>query len=370
MADVYNNHARAYTTRLTLLTAESLAKREGGGIIIGGMKRQLTHNYQDIISLENLLLAWQEFIKGKKKRRDIQEFSFNLFDNIILLHEELANQTYRHGGYQAFRINDPKPRNIHKASVRDRLLHHAIYRILYPFFDRTFIADSYSCRIDKGTHKAINRFKGIGYRVSRNNTKTCWVLKCDIKKFFANIDHDILLVILREYITDKNILWLLKEVIESFETQVGKGLPLGNLTSQLLVNIYMNRFDQFAKHTLKARYYIRYADDFIFLSDSKYWLKIILFKIESFLLQELKLRLHPQKIFIKTLVSGVDYLGWIHFPHHRVLRTSTKRRIIRRIQEHSTEETLQSYLGLLGYGNTYRLQNEVLNKYWLWGSME
>ena len=341
----------------------------GGGIIIGSMKRQLCHTYQDIISLENLLLAWEEFIKGKKKRRDVQEFSFNLFDNIILLYEELANQTYRHGGYEAFRINDPKPRDIHKASVRDRLLHHAIYRILYPFFDRLFVTDSYSCRVDKGTHKAIERFRQMSYKASRNNTKTCWVLKCDIKKFFATIDHDILLTILREYIFDKDILYLLREVIDSFETATGKGLPLGNLTSQLLVNIYMNRFDQFIKHTLKAQYYIRYADDFVFLSNNKDCLNAILPQIKKFLFQELKLQLHPQKIFIKTLASGIDYLGWVNFPYHRVLRTATKRRMMRRVQEHLTQKTMQSYLGLLKHGNTFRLRNEVLNKYWLWGNM-
>lgn len=356
-------------TRLTLLTVESLAKREGGGIIIGSMKRQLRHTYQDIISLENLFLAWQEFIKGKKKRRDVQEFAFNLFDNIILLHQELANQTYRHGGYQAFRINDPKQRNIHKASVRDRLLHHAIYRKLYPFFDKTFIADSYSCQINKGTHKAIERFRQMSYKTSHNNTKTCWILKCDIKKFFATIDHAILLEILQEYIPDKYIFGLLREVIESFETATGKGLPLGNLTSQLLVNIYMNRFDQFVKHTLKAKYYIRYADDFVFLSDDKDCLNAILPQVKKILVRKFKTLSASPENFYKKLASGVDYLGWVHFPHHRVLRTTTKRRMMRRMQEHPTHETLQSYLGLLGHGDTYRLQNEVLNKCWLWGNI-
>ncbi len=155
-------------------------------------------------------------MKGKKNRKDVQEFQFNLMDNILSLHSDLTNQTYTHGGYEAFKINDPKPRDIHKASVRDRLLHHVIYRKLYPFFDKTFIADSFSCRLNKGTHKAINRFCDFAYKVSRNNTKTCWILKCDIRKFFANIDHDILLNILREHIEDENIIKLLENIIESF----------------------------------------------------------------------------------------------------------------------------------------------------------
>ncbi|MCK9588627.1 MAG: hypothetical protein M0Q93_04585, partial [Terrimicrobiaceae bacterium] len=106
-----------------------------------------------------MLEAWKEFLRGKRSRKDVQEFELNLMANVLALHRDLANKTYRHSPYQAFNISDPKPRNIHKASVRDRLLHHAIYRVLYPFFDKTFIADSYSCRLDKGTHKAINRLR-------------------------------------------------------------------------------------------------------------------------------------------------------------------------------------------------------------------
>lgn len=208
------------------------------------MKIQLSHTLQDIISVENLLEAWREFVCGKKNKKDVQEFSLPLMDNILALHYDLANHSYKHGGYQAFNISDPKPRNIHKATVRDRLLHHAIYRKLYPFFDRTFIADSFSCRKNKGTHKALNRFREFGRIVSKNNAKTCWLLKCDIEKFFANIDHEVLMNILQGYIPDKRIVWLLQKVISSFScARTGVGLPLGNLTSQLLVNIYMNEFD-------------------------------------------------------------------------------------------------------------------------------
>src|SRR3989339_1193924 len=153
------------------------------------MKIKFSHSFEEIVSMDNLLEAWKEFIKGKRHKKDVQILSLNLMDNIFSLHSDLLNHTYKHGGYQAFKICDPKPRDIHKASVRDRLLHHALYRKIYPFFDKTFISDAYSCRINKGTHRAINRFREVGYKVSKNNTKTCWVLKCDIRKFFANIDH-------------------------------------------------------------------------------------------------------------------------------------------------------------------------------------
>ena len=325
------------------------------------MRITLPARYEDIISVENLLEAWREFVRGKRHRRDVQEFSLRLMDSVFELHRDLRHRTYRHGGYQAFSIHDPKPRRIHKASVRDRLLHHAIYRILYSFFDRTFIADSYSCRIGKGTHRALNRFREFGYKVSRNNTRTCWVLKCDVRKFFASIDHGVLLAILRRYIPDGDVVWLLARVVGSFSsTASSKGLPLGNLTSQLLVNVYMNEFDQFVKHRLKARHYVRYADDFVILSNDRGWLERQVPRISAFLKERLHLELHPQKVSIRTLASGVDFLGWVHFPDHRVLRTMTKRRMMKRLKEHTSPATINSYLGLLKHGNAYRLVKEAL----------
>lgn len=323
-------------------------------------KTQLSHNYGDIISVENLLEAWREFVKGKTSRRDVQEFSLRLMDNVLLLHNDLRYHTYRHGSYQAFAIHDPKPRRIHKANVRGRLLHHAVHRVLYPFLDRVFIADSFSCRIGKGTHKALNRFRQFAYRASQNHTKTCWVLKCDIKKFFASINHGILLDIMARYVPDSDIQRLMGEVVGSFFSgRPGVGLPLGNLTSQLFVNIYMNEFDRFAKHDLKAEYYIRYADDFVILHEDKKYLENLLPLTRNFLETRLKLVLHPGKIYLKTFASGIDFLGWVHFPYHRVLRIATKRRVVKKARENSTKETAASYLGLLGHGNAYKLKRKL-----------
>jgi retron-type reverse transcriptase len=333
------------------------------------MKIQLSHKFENIISIENLLLAWREFIRGKKKRRDAQEFSLNLMDNVFQLYQDLKSLTYKHGGYQAFKINDPKPRDIHKASVRDRLLHHAIYGILYPFFNKTFIADSYSCRLNKGTHKAIKKFSKFARQVSKNNTRTCWALKCDIRKFFANIDHDILLDMLKQHIPNEDIIKLLENVIFSFSSEKDKniGLPLGNLTSQLFVNIYMNKFDQFIKHKLKVKFYIRYADDFIIFSENKEWLEKQIWLIKEFLRRELKLELHPNKILIKTVASGVDFLGMVNFSDYRVLRTKTKRRMLKKISGRYGElqnkiiskelfnQSLQSYLGILKHCNGHKM---------------
>jgi len=328
--------------------------------------------FKKIISLKNLLGAWEEFKRGKSKKPDVQEFYSTLEENIFELHKGLRTKTYRHSPYHHFRISDPKPRDIHKACVRDRLLHHALHRVLYTFFDKKFIHDTYSSRVGKGVHKAMCQFFAYAKKCSQNHTKTVWVLKCDIRKFFASVDHAVLFSILENYIHDKDVLRLLHEVVGSFtsrsnleESSKGSpcykvGLPLGNLTSQLLVNIYMNEFDQFVKHKLKVKYYIRYADDFVFLSQDRKYLEQILANSAVFLRDKLKLQLHPNKVSIQTFAPGVDFLGWIHFPDHRVLRTSTKRRMLKRtygLEEDSP--TVQSYVGMLGHGNGEKLKQAV-----------
>lgn len=321
------------------------------------------HTLNTIISIQNLFEAWKEFLNGKKNRVDVQEFQLNLMDNIISLHKDLTNKAYVHGGYIAFNISDPKPRNIHKATVRDRLLHHAIYRQLYPYFDKRFVHDSYSCRNSKGTHKAMERFKGCFSKESKNNTRSCFVLKCDVKKFFASIDQQRLISILSKHIENREVIGLLTKIIGSFHsTYPAVGLPLGNLTSQLLVNIYMNEFDQHMKHVLKVKYYIRYADDFVILSHNKQYLEELLPQISNFLLQKLKLTLHPEKVFIKPYSLGVDFLGWIHFPNHRVLRSATKRRMFKNLQLNGDKpEVVVSYLGMLKHGNSWKLQQKVIS---------
>lgn len=331
------------------------------------MKKFCTVSYHDIVSLENFYCAWSEFLVGKRTKLDVEEFSVRLMDNIMLLANDLSDMSYRHGGYKSFYVNDPKRRHIHKASVRDRLLHHAVYRKLYPYFDRHFIYDSYSCRLGKGVYKATDRFEIFARKVSQNHTKTCWVLKCDIRKFFDSIDHEVLMDVLTEHIPDKNILWLLQNIMDSFhgEQRHGAGLPLGNLTSQLFGNIYMNIFDQWVKHNLKQKYYIRYADDFVFLSDDKETLDSLIAPLRDFLFERLRLILHPNKIVLKPVSSGVDFLGWVKFPYHSTLRKKTKKRMLRKCADNPKEEVFRSYLGLLSHGNTYIVEQELRNLYWL-----
>lgn len=324
----------------------------------------------------------------KNRKDDVAEFTVKLSSNISDLYRDLLYSNYAHGLYESFIINNPKMRIIHKATVRDRLLHHSIYRILYPIFDRRFIFDSYSCRDFKGTHKALNRFRQFARKVSKNHRRTCWVLKCDVRKCFASIDHEVLMRVLRRHIADEATLELLWKVINSFHSEktgsvggvggLGKGLPLGNLTSQLLVNIYLNELDQFVKHGLKQRYYIRYADDFIIMHEDRDTLTDILPKIRDFLRYELKLELHPNKVSIETVSSGIDFLGWVHFSKYRVLRTTTKKRMFRNLlvkkvvmdgedggdgdeKSGKYEATINSYLGMLSHGNGYKLERAILS---------
>lgn len=329
-------------------------------------------NYGDLIRIENIFQAWNEFKVGKRKKKDVQVYERNLEDNLFTLHEELRKKIYKHGKYEEFYVHDPKRRHIHKASVQDRVLHHLLYKYLYPLYDINFIFDSYSCRLEKGTHKGIKRLEQFTRKVSKNYTKTSFALKLDIKKFFASVDHEVLSKLFYRNIKDKDILGLLSEVLNSFNSEVGegKGIPLGNLTSQIFANIYMNELDQFIKHNLKVKYYLRYADDFLLLSNSKKELENCLPSIREFLEKELELELHPNKIIFRELDWGIDFLGYIVLPHYILPRTKTKKRLFKKLKEKIGEEnfdqSLQSYLGYLTHANSFKLTQKLKNQVWLW----
>lgn len=347
-------------------------ERWGGGL----NRRKICHNVFDkIISLDNLFLAWREFRRGKKNKADVQEFEFNLEDNLFQLHSELKTKTYRHSNYTSFCVQDPKLRRIHKACVKDRVLHHAIFRILYPVFDQTFIFDSYSCRKDKGTHRAVSRLEHFAGKLSKNHRQNIFALKCDIKRFFDSIDHEILLNLIKKKIQDNNAIWLIERIIKSFEKDKDKGLPLGNVTSQLFANIYLNELDQFVKHKLKIKYYLRYCDDFVILGENEDGLVNLVNRISDFLKEKLKLSLHANKIIIRKYRRGVDFLGYVALPHYRVLRTKTKHRIFKKIKnkrrdyqnglisKESFNQSLQSYLGVLGHCEGWKIRKMIL--FWL-----
>ena len=341
------------------------------------------HLFDHIASKETLFTAWEEFRKGKQARKDVQEFERRLEQNLFALHRELKAGTYRHKPYSAFTICDPKQRRIHKASVQDRVLHHAVFSVLNPVFEPTFVAHSFSCQKGKGTHKAVNALDRMLKSVSRNSARSCFVLKCDVHQFFASVDHDTLLSIIERRVKDEKTIALLREIIGSFVAKdpnlFGKtGIPIGNLTSQLFANVYLNEFDQFIKQRLKIKHYIRYTDDFVIVSKSYKELEDYLELIRSFLKEKLHLHLHPHKVSVRKYKQGIDFLGYVLLPHHRVLRTKTKRRMYRRLREsvimhkagilteERVESSLQSYLGVLCHADSHDEQEELLNRYWFW----
>ncbi len=343
------------------------------------------HNiYHKLIIKENIFRGYKEFLVGKKKKRDVITFGKARNENLRKLHQSLINRTYKPGGYSQFYVRDPKLRLIHKATVVDRIVHHIVATELEPISESTFIAHSYSCRKDKGTHRGVLALKKMGLKASKNNSRVCWALKCDIKKFFASINHKILFEILERKIKDQDFLDLLGKIINSFysdrTTDISnkKGIPIGNLTSQTFSNIYLNELDQFIKQRLKVKYYIRYADDFVLFSENIRYLKNLLPKIDEFLKTKLDLELHPEKIILRKFGSGIDFLGYVVFPYHILLRTKTKRRVLRKIRtkinefkvgkisEEKVNETVQSYLGYLSHANAYEFKKELENLIWFW----
>lgn len=293
--------------------------------------------------------------KSKTKKSDVQEFEFNIEENILQLHKELRKWAYQHSGYTAFYITDPKLRHIHKACVRDRVLHHAIFRVLCPIFDPTFIFDSYSCRKGKGTHRAVKRLKKFARALSRNNHRNIFALKCDVKKFFDSIDQKIFTSLILKKIKDENAIRLIEKIIKSFEKDPDRGLPIGNVTSQLFANIYLNKLDQYIKHELKAKYYVRYRDDFVILGRKLADLLEQVKSISQFLSTELKLKLHPNKIIIRKYSQGIDFLGYVIRPYCITLRTKTKRRIIK----NARPSNLSSYIGVLKHCSGHATEKKI-----------
>lgn len=326
--------------------------------------------FEEISSFKNLHLAYLKARSCKRYRGYILEFSFNLESELLNLEEELLTQTYKHGKYREFTVKDSKKRKIKAAPFRDRIVHHALCNIIEPIFDRGFIYDNYACRKGKGTHRAIKRLQKF-----LRNKDNLYCLQCDISKYFDNVNHQIILEIVQKKIADQKTMWLIKEILEStFEKQPGIGIPIGNLTSQLFANIYLNELDQFVKQELREKYYLRYMDDFLILGKEKLDLWQDLKEIGEFLKDNLHLELHPKKVKIFPVKGGIDFLGYLIFKDYRFLRKSTVKRFVKRakvyqkklnegsITEEKFKNSLQSWKAYANYANSWRLQKDLFLK--------
>lgn len=330
-----------------------------------GQTANLSLDIADIISIKALSVAWKKFSRGKKSRKDVSAYQKTLDSNLTKLHRSLTAGTYTHHAYRRFTIHDPKQRQIHKATVSDRIVHQAIVSAIEPFFEPRFIYDSYSCRVNKGTHAGVLRLQTFLRKASRNNTRKVYALKCDIRKYFASIDHEILFNLVARYIKDDEVLELVRTIILSHGSETGKGIPLGNVTSQLFANIYLHELDWFIKQTVGVGHYIRYCDDFVVVSPDKEYLEQLIEPIRMFLQSSLRLDLHPTKVTICSWDQGVDFLGYVLKPHATLIRTKTRKRMITKTTSHN----LSSYLGICSHANAYGLSQVIRLIAWQRGTL-
>lgn len=307
--------------------------------------------------------AWKKFKQGKTNKYGIQEFSFYLEKHIHEISNVLKNKTYAPQPYRSFYVYDPKKRNIHAAEVVDRVVQQALFQTIEPIFEKYFIDDSYSSRF--GTHAGINRLEKFIKKETKNYNKTAYVLKCDIRKFFDSIDHNILKSLIRKSIHDEDVLWLIDTIIDTFHKNNGKGLPLGNVTSQLFGNIYMHVFDHFIKHDLKIKHYVRYCDDFVIVHQDSLYLESIIPIIEEFLKSRLIIQLHEKKREIRKVSQGIDFLGYVLMPYYRLVRKTTKKRIFRKYKAGLDNAQKQSYKGVLFHAKSYKINKKLSDLEWL-----
>lgn len=324
--------------------------------------------YEKISDFENLHGAYLKARRCKRYRKEVLLFTRNVEEELLTLQEELVSGTYMTGQYRRFMVFEPKQREILALPFRDRVVHHAICTIIEPLFERRFIFDSYGCRVGKGTHSGSARLVDFLRRAQRV-WDTVYCLKADISKFFPSVDHGDLKRVIRRIIRCKRTLKLLDEIIDSIPGQ--KGIPIGNLTSQIFANVYLDELDHFVKEKLQVKFYIRYMDDFVLLHSDKKLLHYCKAEIATFLKEELKLGLNA-KTSVFPISRGVDFLGYRTWPTHKLLRKRSvigMRRRLKKLSERyrrgaitleDIRPIIASWLGHTKHANSYNAVKRVL----------
>ncbi len=319
--------------------------------------RRVNHLFGAVTSHENLMGSFRLALKGCKRTPSVCRFIFHLESELIGLQDALISGEYRPGGYRFFTIQDPKARIIAEAPFRDRVVHHAVVRVLTPVYERRFIYDSYATRVGKGTHASVRRAQQFV-------RKRPWYLKADIEKFFDSVDHGILMEIIERKIKDRRLLSLLRVIIDNAPVP-GKGLPIGNLTSQFLANVYLDPLDHHVKETPRAPPYLRYMDDFVLFGHSSSEMLAWKERIETFLSDHLALRLHARATYINRSAHGLSFLGMRIFPNLLRLRPANRRRSLKHIRNrvrqwregYITEERMaQSLTSIVGHLRFFQFQ--------------
>ena len=321
--------------------------------------------WQQVTAPENLWHAYIKAKKGKSRRPDVAKFSMQVEIELADLRHALITGTYQPAGYRQFYIHDRKPRLISSAPFRDRVLHHALIQVVEPLFEAEFSECSWACRQSKGTHQAVQTYQRWAKRYA-------YALKMDVAEYFHSIDHARLLQKLKKIIDDADIIRLFQSIIESIGSTAGKGLPIGNLTSQVLGNLYLNDLDHFITDTLRFRTYLRYVDDMVILSDSKTALWSALELIKQKLAEDF-LVLHPRKVYVTPTRCGLDLLGYRVYPHFIKLRHDNGYRFRRRLQKNilayqqgsidfgKLDASVQAWLGHAKQADTYGLRKALFS---------
>ncbi|MBC8311344.1 MAG: group II intron reverse transcriptase domain-containing protein [Candidatus Marinimicrobia bacterium] len=381
------------------------------------MQSTLFHENQNDKALTDLFQAYFDARKYKRNTINALAFEKHLEENIFSLHDEIVARQYEPQKSICFIVDKPVKREIFAAHFRDRVIHHLIYNYISPIFDKTFINDSFSCRVGKGTHYGINRVDHFIRSCSENYSKPCYILKLDIKGYFMAMNKKILLKKLNHTLIEKKLSidfdielvnYLIDKTVNAnpvnnctikgkqsdwnglppdkslFTAKEDCGFPIGNLTSQLFGNIYMNEFDHYVKRELKIRYYGRYVDDFILIHNDKDYLKSIIPTIKAYLRENLELTLHPDKVYLQHFSKGVNYLGTNIKPHRIYISQRTKgnftksmisKNLIVENQHPNNDElshfisSMNSYLGIMKHYKTYHLRSFLLLTYisaWWW----
>ncbi len=303
--------------------------------------------YSQIISIENLMLADTRARKGKRNQYGVKVFDRNREGNFNLLHTMLKEKQYNTSTYSKFTVFEPKERLVSRLPYfPDRITHHAIMNVLEEIFVHTFTSDTYSCIKGKGIHAAANAVK----QALRNHTETKYCLKLDIKKFYPNINHDVLKSLLRKKIKDNNLLWLLDEIIDS-----APGVPIGNYLSQYFANFYLTYFDHWIKEQKQVKHYFRYADDLVFLSSDKQMLHQLLSDVRNYLNENLKLQVKENYQVFPVASRGIDFVGYKFFHSHTLLRKTIKKSFARMLKSNKNKESIASYKGWAIHCNSKNL---------------
>lgn len=315
------------------------------------MKR-LNNLYEQIYSIDNLMLADHLASKGKSKQYGVQIHNQYRDDNLLKLQQMLQNKTYQTSPYTTFKVYEPKERDVYRLPYfPDRIAHHAIMNILEPIFVRCFTADTYSCIKGRGIHAALRAVK----LALRDVANTQYCLKLDIKKFYPNVDHDILKTLLRRKFKDNDLLWLLDEIIDSAE-----GVPIGNYLSQYFANFYLTYFDHWVKETKNVKYYFRYADDIVILSSNKQQLHHLLSEIKAYLLTNLNLIVKENYQVFPVQARGIDFLGYKFYHTHTLLRKGIKKNFAKMLKSNPNHASIASYLGWAKHCNSINLKRKLL----------